>query len=122
MKVCIICHAPWEIPFDLFSLRNYFEPFVISFSDSVDKLDVELDIKDENEEGDHFTISELDERELLFLFLDLRYLSCLLVEEVSGFSDTLFASSSYELSPALSIFYFASLLELTTGEITFPSC
>ena len=122
MKVCIICHAPWEIPFDLFYFRNYFEPFVISFSDSVDKLDVELDINDENEEGDHFTISELDEEELLFLFLDLRYLSCLLVEEVSGFSDTLFAGSSYELSPALSIFYFASSLELTTGEITFPSC
>ena len=63
-----------------------------------------------------------DEIEFLFLFLDLCRLSCLLAEEVSRFSDTLFAGSSHELSPALSFFCLAWSLELTTGEITFASC
>ena len=52
----------------------------------------------------HFTISGIDEEEFIFLSLDLCLLSCLLVEEVPGFSDTLFAGSSYELSLALSFF------------------
>ena len=93
----------------------------ISFPDSVDELDDELD-EDEDEEGylflfspldldlfrlfllERFTISGLDKGEFLFLFLDLCRLSCFLVEEVSRFSDTLFASPSYVLSPALSFF------------------
>ena len=107
----------------------------ISFSDSVEKLD-----EDEDEEDDlflfsrleldffclflleRFTISGLDEGEFLFLFLDLCRLYSFLVEEVSRFSDTLFAGSSYELSPALSFSCPASSLELTTREITFASC
>ena len=109
----------------------------ISFSDSVEKLDED---EDEDEEDDlflfsrleldffclflleRFTISGLDEGEFLFLFLDLCRLYSFLVEEVSRFSDTLFAGSSYELSPALSFSCPASSLELTTGEITFASC
>ena len=91
----------------------------ISFSDLVGELDDELN-EDEDEEAELFLFSCLDldffllfllERlttsgldEFLFLFLDLCRLSCLLAEEVSGFSDTLFAGSSYELSPALSFF------------------
>ena len=93
----------------------------ISFSDSVDELDDERD-GDEDEENDlflfsrldveffrlflleHFTISGLDEREIIFLFLDLCRLFSFLVEEVSRFFDTLFAVSSCELSSALSIF------------------
>ena len=51
----------------------------------------------------HFTISGIDEEEFMSLFLDLYRLSCLLVEEVPGFFDTLFAGS-YELSLALSFF------------------
>ena len=92
-----------------------------SFSDSVDELDGELD-EYEDEEGDlflfscldldffslfllkPFTISGLDEGEVIFLFLVLFRLSCFLVEEVSRFSDTLFPGSSYELSPAISFF------------------
>ena len=87
----------------------------ISFSDSVDKHDDELDGK-EDEEGDlclfscldlgfhlflleHFTISGLDEGEFIFFFLVLCYLCCFLVEEISRCSDTLFAGWSYELSP-----------------------
>ena len=31
MKVCIICHARWEIPFEFFSLRNYFELLIYCF-------------------------------------------------------------------------------------------
>ena len=111
----------------------------ISFSDSEDELDDEMD-EDEDEEDDlflfsgldvdffhlflleRFTISGLDKGEFLFLFLDLCRLSCFLVEEVSRFSDTLFAGSSYELSPALSFFCPVSSLELTTGEIIFASC
>ena len=42
--------------------------------------------------------------EFIFLFLDYCRLSCLVVEEVLRFSDTFFAGSSYELSPALSVF------------------
>ena len=38
---------------------------------------------------ERFTLSGVDEGELIFLFLDLCYLTCLLVE-VSGFPDTLF--------------------------------
>ena len=82
----------------------------ISFSDSADELDGELN-NDEDEEGDlflfsrlafdffllflleRFTISGFDEGEFLFLFLNLCSLSSLLAEEVSGFSDTLFAGS-----------------------------
>ena len=108
-----------------------------SFSDSIDELDDELD---ENEESDlflfsridldffrlflleRFTISGLDEGEFLFLFLDLCRLSSFFVVEVSRFSDTLFAGSSYELSPALSFSCPASSLELTIWEITFASC
>ena len=110
----------------------------ISFSDSVDELDDKVD-EDEYEEGDLFlfshldldffclfllqcsTFSWLDEGKLFFLFLDLFRLSCFPIEEVSRFSDTFFAGSSYELSPALSFFHPASSLELTTGEITFAS-
>ena len=84
----------------------------ISFSDSVDELDDELD-EGEYEEGDlflfscldldffslflleRFTISVLDEREFLFYFLDLRHLYSFLVEEVYRFSDALFGGSSY---------------------------
>ena len=79
----------------------------ISFSDSVDKHDDELDGK-EDEEGDlclfscldlgfhlflleHFTISGLDEGEFIFFFLVLCYLCCFLVEKISRCSDTLFA-------------------------------
>ena len=94
----------------------------ISFSDSVDELDDELN-EDEDEEGDlflfcrldldffclflleRFTISRFDEGELLFLLLDLCRLSSFFMEEVSRFSDTLFAGSSYESSPALSFFF-----------------
>ena len=91
----------------------------ISFSDLVGELDDELN-EDEDEEAELFLFSRLDldffllfllERltisgldEFLFLFLDLCRLSCLLAEEISGFSDTLFAGLSYELSPALSFF------------------
>ena len=93
----------------------------ISFSDSVDELDGELG-EDEDKEGDlflfscldldffrlfllkPFTISGLDEGEVIFLFLALFRVSCFLVEEVSRFSDTLFPGSSYELSPAVSFF------------------
>ena len=103
----------------------------ISFSDPVDELDDKLD-EDEDEEGDLFLFSCLDldflftfllERftiswKFLFLFFDLCRLSRLLVEEVSGFSGTLFAGPSYELSPALSSLCPASSLELTTGKIT----
>ena len=80
----------------------------ISFSDLVGELDDELN-EDEDEEAELFLFSRLDldffllfllERltisgldEFLFLFLDLCRLSCLLAEEVSGFSDTLFAGS-----------------------------
>ena len=91
--------------------------YTISFSDSVDELDDEMGAN-EDEEGNlslfscldfdffylfllqRFTISGLDEGEFIFLFLDLCRLSCFLFEEVSRFSDTLFASSSYELSKA----------------------
>ena len=114
----------------------------ISFSDSVDELDDELG-EDEDEEGDlflfsrryldfsrlflleHFTISGLDEGEFIFFFLDLCRLSFFLVEEVSRFSDTLFANSSHELSSFIIFFLFfcpASSLQLTTEEITFASC
>ena len=92
----------------------------ISFSDSADELNDELD-EGEYEEGDlflfshldpgffrlflleRFTISGLDKGEFIFLFLDLYHLSCFLVGEVSRFSDT-FAGSSYESSPVLSFF------------------
>ena len=107
----------------------------ISFSDSVDELDDELY---EDEEGDlflfsrldfdffrlflleRFTISRLDEGE--FLFLDLCRLYSFFVEEVSSFSDTLFAGLSHELSSALSFSCPVLSLELTTGETTFASC
>ena len=44
---------------------------------------------------ERFTISGLDEGEFLFLFLDLCRLSSFFVEEVSSFSDILFAGSSF---------------------------
>ena len=122
MRVRIICHARWEISFEFFSFRNYFEPlvhyFIFWFSR---RAGGELD-EYEDEEGDlflfscldldffclfllkPFTISGLDEGEVIFLFLVLFRLSCFLVEEVSRFSDTLFPGSSYELSPAISFF------------------
>ena len=96
--------------------------WTVSLSDSVDKLDDELDVKYVDDEDDlylfsgldfgfflfflleRFSISGLDEEKFIFLFLDLFRLPCLLVEEVSWFPDTLFAGSSYELSPALSFF------------------
>ena len=31
MKVRVIGHAQWESTFELFSLKNYFEPFVYYF-------------------------------------------------------------------------------------------
>ena len=80
----------------------------ISFSDSVDKHDDELD-GEKDQEGDlflfscldldffhlflleHFTISGLDEGEFIFFFLVLCYLYCFPVEEISRCSDTLFA-------------------------------
>ena len=31
MNVCIICTAQWEIPFEFFSFRNYFEAFTYHF-------------------------------------------------------------------------------------------
>ena len=117
--------SPLEIILNLLS--------TVSFSDSVDELDDELD-EDEDEEGDfflfscldldffrlflldRFTVSGLDKGEFIFLFLDLCRLSYFLVQEVSRFSDTLFAGSSYELSSALSFFCPVSSLELTTGE------
>ena len=68
-----------------------------------------------------FAISRLDEGEFLFLFLDLCCLSCLLVEEVSAFSNTLLAGSSYELSPSFPLFCPTSSLEVTAGEVTFTS-
>ena len=71
---------------------------------------------------ERFTIFGLDEGEFFSLFLDLCRLSCFLVEEVSRFSDTLFVSSSYDLSPALLFFCPALSLELTTGKITFALC
>ena len=52
-----------------------------------------------------FTTPGLDEEQFLFLFFDLFYLPCLLVEEVSGLSNTLFAGSSNELSAALLFFF-----------------
>ena len=106
--------------FPLETILNLFS--TILFSDSVDELDDELD-EDEDEEGNLFlfsclyldffrlfllercTISALDEGEFIFFFLDMYCLSCFLVEEVSRFSDTLFAGSSYEVSPALSFFW-----------------
>ena len=53
---------------------------------------------------ERYTIHELDEGEFIFLFLELSRLPCLLVQEVSGFSDTLFTGSSNELAPALLFF------------------
>lgn len=84
----------------------------ISFSNLVNEMHDELDVKDNDEEGalfhfscldfdfflsfllERFTISGHDDGEFLFLFFDLRGLSSLLVKEVCGFSDTLFASLS----------------------------
>ena len=75
-----------------------------SFSDSVDELGDHLDVKYKDEEGDLFLFSCLYfdffslfllecfiSLEFVFLFLDLFYLSCLLFEEISGFSDAHFA-------------------------------
>ena len=114
MKVRIICDlssSPLGTALNLLP--------TISFS--ADELDDELD-EDEDEESDlflfscvdfdffhfflleRFTISGLDEGQFIFIFLDLGCLSCFLVAEVSRFSDTFFAGSSYELSPAFSFF------------------
>ena len=117
----------------------------ISFSDSVDELEDETEVKDEDDEGDlslfsyldfdfflfflleRFTVSGLDEGEFLFLYLNLcclsrlTYVTCLLVEKLSGCFGILFIDSSCELPPALSFFDPASSPELTTGETTFAS-
>ena len=114
----MIFHARWEIAFEF---------IIISFFDSVEGLDDELD-EDKDEEGGLFFfshldldffrlffvsflvlfrllfISGLDEGEFIFPFLDLCRLSCFLAEEVSRFCHTIFAGLSYELSPALSFF------------------
>ena len=84
----------------------------ISFSNLVNEIHDEQDVKDKDEEGGlfhfscldfdfflsfllgRFTISGHDDGEFLFLFFDLRGISFLLVKEVCGFSDTLFASLS----------------------------
>ena len=94
----------------------------ISFPDSLDKLNDERDVKDEDENCNLSLFSPLDldfffsfcnsvflslsllYSLFLFLFIELSSFSCLLGEEVSGFSDTLFTGSSYELSPVLSFF------------------
>ena len=57
MKVRIICHARWEIPFEFFSRRRTILNLLstISFSESVDELDDDLDIKDEDKEGNIFS-------------------------------------------------------------------
>ena len=111
-------HARWEIAFEFMT---------ISFFDSVEGLDDELD-ENKDEEGGLFFFSHLDldffrlffvsflvlfrllftsgldEGEFIFPFLDLCRLSCFLAEEVSRFCDTIFAGLSCELSPALSFF------------------
>ena len=126
-KVRIICHAQWEISFEFFSLRNYLNLLsTISFSDSVDELYNELDVKDLTSfvsfcwsvllypglmKGNFFSFS-----------LTRVFYFALLVQEVSRFPDTPFAGSSYELSLALSYFCPASSLVLTTGKVTFTSC
>ena len=96
----------------------------ISFPDSLDKLNDERDVKDEDENCNLSLFSPLDldfffsfcysvslslslsllYSLFLFLFIELSSFSCLLGEEVSRFSDTFFTSSSYELSPVLSFF------------------
>ena len=64
MKIRIIFHARWEIPFEFFSPRNYFE----------DELDDELDVKNEDEEGDLFLFSCLDLDLFLLFFVGAFYL------------------------------------------------
>ena len=112
---------------------------IISFSNSVDELDDELNVKDEDEKDDLFLFSRLDLEFFLFSLMErftdylwvwwrgiyfpfLWRLSCLLVEEVFWFTNNLFAGSSYELSLALPFFRPASTLGLATGEMTFASC
>ena len=113
----------------------------ISFSYSVDMLDDRLDIKDEDKEGNLFLFSHLNLDFLCLVFVGAFYylrawwgaiffpfpwlvslIFCLLVEEVSRFSDTLFASSSHDLFPALLYFCPATSLDSTAGEITIGSC
>ena len=96
----------------------------ISFSDSLDKLNDQLDVKDEDGNCNLSLFSRLDLdfffsfcysvllflslsllcSLFLFLFIELCHFPCLLGEEVSGFFDILFTGSSYELSPVLSLF------------------
>ena len=115
--------SPLRIILNLFS--------TISFSDSVDELDDELDIKSGNEESNLGLFSSLDLDffllfllecfgEFHFIFLDLSHLFCLLVEEVSRFSDSLFAMVHHMIYiSSIIIFFPISSLEVTTEETTF---
>ena len=95
----------------------------IWFTDSEDEIDDQLDINDKNEKGDLFfffsrhnldffrlfllecfNISRFDEGDFFSFFLACVTYLCFFVEEITKISDTLFAGSSYELSPALSFF------------------
>ena len=107
--------SPLRIILNLFS--------TISFSDSVDELDDELDIKSGNEESNLGLFSSLDFfllflleclGEFHFIFLDLSHLFCLLVEEVSRFSDSLFAMVHHMIYiSSIIIFFPISSLEVT---------
>ena len=139
MNAHIIYHARSEIPFEFFSLRNYFEPFVYYL---IFWFSTPAGWRNEWELGwgkwpFPFFLPWL--WLLLYLFVAAFYylrawwktiyfpfpwlvsFILFLFEEVSRFSDTLFAGSSYEFSKTLSIFCPASSLELTTGEIKFAS-
>ena len=134
MKVRIVCHARWEIPFEFFSLRNYFKLFVYYFIFWFSKRAVWWTGWEWVWRGQPFpfflalTLTPFVSfcwsvlrssglmKENFFFFLDLCCLSSFFVEEISSFSDTLFAGSSLELSPASSFFYPTSSLELTTGK------
>ena len=110
--------SPLRIILNLFS--------TLSFSDSVDELDDELDIKSGNEESNLGLFSGLDLDffllfllecfgEFHFIFLDLSHLFCLLVEEVSRFSDSLFAMVHHMIYiSSIIIFFPISSLEVTT--------
>ena len=110
--------SPLRIILNLFS--------TISFSDSVDELDDELDIKSGNEESNLGLFSSLDLDffllfllecfgEFHFIFLDLSHLFCLLFEEVSRFSDSLFAMVHHMIYiSSIIIFFPISSLEVTT--------
>ena len=111
MKVRKICHARWEIPLEFVSLRDYFEPFAlstISFSDSVDELDDELD-EYEYEEGNLFLFSCLD-IDFFCLFLLEHFISSgLMKENLFLFSLTCFVYLPFLLRTSLG-FLIPSLL------------